>query len=184
MCRYAFVNYKQRYACFSCRKSFKKITFDDYLEQQGKKALFKKLRICRKKSERIDLEQHYNTTMNEIISKYHELINKCPDCGKLMANMGMDFKSPKKNDTKNWKIIEGMYRIGAIFQTCGCNGFGYVPKTKSDYIEYLKNKIKEYQERYKQVGLNVSLSAFQRKDQAEYWSKNIKKVDIELQNNT
>ncbi|WP_276967334.1 hypothetical protein [Chryseobacterium sp.] len=25
---------------------------------------------------------------------------KCPECGNLMANMGLDFKSPPKNDDK------------------------------------------------------------------------------------
>ncbi|RKZ44739.1 MAG: hypothetical protein DRQ41_02015 [Gammaproteobacteria bacterium] len=180
MCRYAFVNYKQTYACFSCRKVFKKVTFDDYIEQQGKKTIV--LSGCKKKSEHDRLEKHYNTTMDEIISEYNESINKCPDCCGLMANVGMDFKAPRRNDTKNWKILEGMYHIGVIFQTCGCEGFGYVPRTKADYIEYLRNRLREYQGYYKNIEFNTSFSVFQRREEANRWLNKIQKVKLELKN--
>ncbi len=35
MCRYAYKTYKTHFACFECRKVFKKTPIEDYLKQQG-----------------------------------------------------------------------------------------------------------------------------------------------------
>lgn len=180
MCRYALVDYKQTYACFACRKVFKKVTLTDYLRQHGLSKKFDKLTNCRKKSEQIELEQKYGTTADNIINEYQQKICKCPDCGGEMANMGMDFKAPKIQDIKEWKIIEGMYQIGAIYQTCGCHGFGYVPKNINDYVEYLNNHLSAYRSRLDDVINDESLTSFQRKEQSRYWSKRIESVSEEL----
>ncbi|MFK7934427.1 MAG: hypothetical protein AB8G22_13020 [Saprospiraceae bacterium] len=71
-------------------------------------------------------------------AKYKNRKEKCPQCGKLMIDLGLDFKAPKKNKIKEWEIVRGMYRVGVNFQTCGCSGIGYVPKKEKDYIDYLK----------------------------------------------
>ena len=68
MCRYAMVSYKPHYACFNCRKTFKRRLFYDI-----------------RKGEQND-------------------IAKCPQCGKPMADMGLDFASPSKNDKKRGSI--------------------------------------------------------------------------------
>jgi uncharacterized FAD-dependent dehydrogenase len=35
MCRYALKTYKPHFACFDCRKVFKKTPIEDYLKQRG-----------------------------------------------------------------------------------------------------------------------------------------------------
>ena len=59
------VSYKPHYACFNCRKTFKRRLFYDI--RKG--------------------------VQNDIA--------KCPQCGKPMTDMGLDFASPSKNDKKS-----------------------------------------------------------------------------------
>lgn len=69
---------------------------------------------------------------------------KCPQCGELMANMGLDFESPKKDNLKEWNHIKDLYSVGIIFHSCGCTGPGYIPKDKDRLIKYLEEIISEY----------------------------------------
>ncbi|MFH6993337.1 hypothetical protein [Flavobacterium sp. FlaQc-48] len=64
---------------------------------------------------------------------------KCPQCGDLMANMGLDFESPKKDDLKKWKHIKSLYSVGITFHSCGCSGPGYIPNSKEKLIEYFED---------------------------------------------
>jgi len=100
-------SYKPHYACFNCRKTFKRRLKGDI-----------------KKGE----ESTYEA--------------KCPECGELMANMGLDFESPKKDDIKKWEHIESLYSVGITFHSCGCSGPGYIPNSKEKLIEYFE-KLKE-----------------------------------------
>lgn len=63
---------------------------------------------------------------------------KCPQCGALMANMGLDFESPKKDDLKKWEHIKSLYVVGITFHSCGCSGPGYIPNSKEKLIEYFE----------------------------------------------
>jgi DNA-directed RNA polymerase subunit RPC12/RpoP len=63
---------------------------------------------------------------------------KCPECGELMANMGLDFESPKKDDLKKWQHIKSLYSVGIAFHSCGCTGPGYIPNSKEKLIEYFE----------------------------------------------
>ena len=101
-------SYKPHYACFDCRKTFKRRLFKDI-----------------KTGNQSDLEV------------------KCPDCGSFMANMGLDFESPKKDDVKKWEHIKSLYSVGIAFHSCGCSGPGYIPNSKEklqEYFEDLKGK--------------------------------------------
>lgn len=40
---------------------------------------------------------------------------KCPECGELMANMGLDFESPKKDDVKNGNILKAYILLELLF---------------------------------------------------------------------
>ena len=173
MCRYAFNNYKQQFACFQCRKVFKKVTFQDYLEQRSIAEQYAKLRDCKSRAKRGELEAKYGIQFESVERNYQEEISRCPDCANRMANMGMDFKAPKRTDTKAWKIVEGMYQIGAIYQTCGCNGFGYVPTSQSDYRRYLRATMTEYETQLAMLEKNDKLSAFQRQTRSAYWTERI-----------
>lgn len=78
-----------------------------------------------------------------------EVPAKCPDCNVLMANMGFDFKAPKKNDNKAWGHLATLYGVGIAFHSCGCTGPGYVPRDKKELIEHfiaIKNEYLEHQQ--------------------------------------
>ncbi|CAD0001129.1 hypothetical protein [Flavobacterium chungangense] len=69
---------------------------------------------------------------------------KCPDCRGLMADMGLDFESPKKDDFKKWKHLGSLYSVGITFHSCGCSGPGYIPNSKEKLIEYFEELKQTY----------------------------------------
>ena len=97
------VSYKPHYACFECRKTFKRRLINDI-----------------NRDEKLTLEA------------------RCPECRELMANMGLDFESPKKDDLKKWEHLKSLYSVGITFHSCGCNGPGYIPNSKEKLIEYFE----------------------------------------------
>ena len=114
MCKYAIYAYKPHYACFNCRKTFKRKLLVD-----------------------INRNLAYNENENEKPSK-------CPECSALMANMGLDFESPKKNDIKAWAHIQDLYKSDITFHSCGCSGPGYIPKDKTQLLAFLNEKRANY----------------------------------------
>ncbi len=106
--------YKQHYTCFSCRKTFKRRLLVD-----------------------IDRDMAYGKTKDTIPAK-------CPECGNLMANMGLDFESPKKKDEKAWSHMKNLYTSGVTYHSCGCTGPGYIPKDKEALIQFLINKQNDF----------------------------------------
>lgn len=111
MCRYGINAYKPHYACFECRKTFKR-----------------KLMI--------DIDRDF--------VDWEKLSHKCPECGGITANMGLDFESPKKSDLKAWNHVKDLYETGITFHSCGCTGPGYIPKDKSALIDFLNEKKEIY----------------------------------------
>lgn len=109
MCRYAMTTYKPHYACFECRKTFKRRLFSD-------------------------IQDGYNKEVKENPAK-------CPECGNIMADMGLDFKSPKKKDITAWNHIALLYQVDITFHSCGCTGPGYIPNDSDALIEHL-SKVK------------------------------------------
>lgn len=106
MCRYARP-YKSHYACFQCRKTFKRRLMSDILRASESKSAA-----------------------------------KCPECGELMADMGLDFASPKKGSIKEWEHLQTLFSVGITFHSCGCSGPGYIPNSTEKLVEYL-DEIKE-----------------------------------------
>lgn len=102
-------NYKPHYACFNCRKTFKRRLMWD---------------INRDNKDVTDA--------------------KCPQCSGLMANMGLDFESPKKDNIKGWNHMKDLYSVGITFHSCGCSGPGYIPKDKEMLIAYLEEILNNY----------------------------------------
>ncbi len=102
-------SYKPHYACFNCRKTFKR-----------------RLMVDIKKGEASAFEA------------------KCPQCGEFMANMGLDFESPKKDDVKKWEHIKSLFSVGITFHSCGCSGPGYIPNSKEKLVEYFEEIKKRY----------------------------------------
>ncbi len=112
MCKYAMVLYKPHYACFNCRKTFKR-------------------RL------QVDIKRGINTGDENKPAT-------CPECGNVMADMGLDFKSPKKTDVKAWDHLSTLYTVGITYHSCGCTGPGYVPKNSDELIDYLIRVRSEY----------------------------------------
>jgi len=69
---------------------------------------------------------------------------KCPQCGELMANIGLDFAAPKKDNIKEWKHLKDLYSVGIAFHSCGCGGPGYIPKDKNALIAHLEEILSGY----------------------------------------
>jgi hypothetical protein len=109
MCRYAMMTYKPHYACFGCRKTFKR-------------------RLL------LDIDRNNTETVEA----------RCPQCGDLMADMGLDFASPKKNNLKEWEHIKQLYSVGITFHSCGCSGPGYIPNSREKLIDYFEEMLKTY----------------------------------------
>ena len=102
MCRYAMVSYKPHYACFNCRKTFKRRLFYDIREGRQSD------------------------------------IAKCPQCGKPMADMGLDFASPSKNDKKAWEHIQKLYQVIPV----AAQGLATSRGTEMHYLPILKESRK------------------------------------------
>ncbi|WP_165247064.1 hypothetical protein [Paludisphaera soli] len=100
MCRYGFHQYRDHFACFSCRKAFKQ---DQWEAPEGETWL--------RGSRRIPVSRRA----------------PCPDCTRPMVDMGLDFKAPPRADRKAWSILESLARAGVTFHNCGCGGPGFRP---------------------------------------------------------
>ena len=138
MCRYANKRYKVHFACFDCRKAFKKPPAEDLAMSNGEWEDYKSAFWFYYSGKGKKFRKENPEKFSYLTDKYRNRKEKCPDCGNLMANLGLDFKAPKKDKVKEWEIIRGMYRVGHNFHTCGCNGIGFVPQKKEDYIQYLQ----------------------------------------------
>ncbi|MCP4647574.1 MAG: hypothetical protein GY852_07545 [bacterium] len=61
-----------------------------------------------------------------------------------MANMGLDFRVPKRTAKEAWKVIEILYDEGYAFHGCGCDAGGYIPPTKLKDVPAFKIKHRRY----------------------------------------
>jgi DNA-directed RNA polymerase subunit RPC12/RpoP len=99
---------------------------------------------------------------------------KCPECGGLTASMGLDFKSPPKDDTKAWQHLRNLYSVGITYHSCGCSGPGYIPASSEEIVTYLSVRLADYV-RELRYWLNRATpeSKFEReKDNNKNWSHN------------
>lgn len=93
MCRYAWHNYRDHFACFRCRKAFKYWQWEE----------------CEERAWSAKARLHH--VPREIV---------CPDCARPMVDMGLDFKAPPKSDREAWEVLEALYENGFAFYGCGC----------------------------------------------------------------
>jgi hypothetical protein len=181
MCRYGMSGpYKRHYACFSCRKAFKQPPIEDYLDSRGRGYVYKQLQHLWANKEILQLrEKELGHRLSDLEEEYRNATHKCPECGGQMIDMGLDFKPPKQSDAKAWKTLEGMYHVGHAFHTCGCSGPGWIPKSTSDYRNYLTSRRKHYEEQLEQVQMSSELSPEEKKEAGEYWTNRIEAIDHE-----
>ncbi|MDH5656089.1 MAG: hypothetical protein OEZ34_09290 [Spirochaetia bacterium] len=143
MCRYANKTYKSHFACFSCRKAFKKTPLEDYVRDKGLESAYKKILKAFYAGNQSAVEKEVGISYAQIEKQYLEDVSPCPQCGEPMAAMGLDFKAPKNNDTEAWEIIAGLYEEGFAFQGCGCD-VGYKPPKKLHELpEWLSEHVRK-----------------------------------------
>lgn len=181
MCRYAMSGpYKSHFACFSCRKAFKQPPIEDYLDSLGRGYVYKQLRLLWANKTLLQLrEAELGHRLEDLEEEYRNATHRCPECSGQMVDMGLDFKPPKQSDSKAWKTLQGMYRVGHAFQTCGCDGPGWIPKSTSDYRRYLASTKRHYEEQLKQVQMATNVSSEEKKEAVEYWASRIKAIGRE-----
>ena len=68
-----------------------------------------------KNRKRKKVEERFNTTLDKIKAEYFEKISVCR--GGKMANMGLDFRAPKKTDIQAWEAVKGLFVTGRSFLT-------------------------------------------------------------------
>ena len=112
MCRYAWHNYRDHFACFLCRKAFKYWQWEE----------------CD--------EITWNKRRN-LLHVPREIV--CPDCARPMVDMGLDFKAPPRSDSVAWQILETLHSHGFNFQGCGCYVGFKPPKTLRELPRWLES---------------------------------------------
>lgn len=65
---------------------------------------------------------------------------KCPECRQTLVHVGRDFKAPKRNNTNQWKKLALLVKAGILFDSCGCDGPGYRPKTLSETKRFVNGR--------------------------------------------
>jgi len=133
-------SYKSHYACFACRKTFKRRLLSDILDGYSKGV--------------------------------QEKPATCPECSGIMADMGLDFKSPKKKDTKAWEHMATLYHVGITFHSCGCSGPGYIPADKErlkDHFIDIKNTYLKHQYFWARRKEDPETQSEVAKDQHQHW---------------
>jgi len=111
MCRYAWHNYRDHFACFECRKAFKYWQWAE-TDEAG-----------------FQRRQRLQHVPREIV---------CPDCFQPMADMGLDFKAPPKADTEAWAVLRALYEHGFTFHSCGCWVGFTPPRTLREVPEWIE----------------------------------------------
>lgn len=176
MCRYAFKNYKHHFVCFPCRKTFKQTLSEDYWREKGFHKNYQQYVIA-------PVDQiktlPFTKKIKEILKAEQKRRIVCPQCHSPMADLGLDFKSPSKNNIKAWKILEGLYVVGRKFYSCGCNGPGFIPKSSNEYKNELREISKYYESRLKKKINSSDQSAIEEK---EYWKEKYQVLQKHLKN--
>ena len=82
--------YKEKWACFACRKCFKQRSWLDLLADRG-----------------------FATGKSHLITR----VILCPQCRRQMTNMGWDFKVPKRKNVEQWRKVELLIKSGYDFHS-------------------------------------------------------------------
>jgi len=180
MCRYALKTYKFHYVCFKCRKTFKQPPVDDILLRIKKDKVYQELngKSIRKVGQVFTKKE--TNSLKELCDEIESRIIKCPECTEAMVNLGHDFKAPKVSAKKEWEIIEGLYRIGKTFFSCGCDGIGYIPQNEKDYKGYLEKVSTDYENSIKFYQNATPEEYPDRIERMNYWSEKKLKIETEL----
>jgi hypothetical protein len=182
MCRYAYSGpYKTHFACFKCRKAFKQPPIEDYLAVQGRVHIYRELVACWSCEKKLtQRERKYGVKLDELRAEYHAAERQCPECGELMADLGLDFKPPRQNDVRAWTALQGVYRVGHVWRTCGCNGPGWIPKSKSEFQQYLVDTKSHYETQLRRTQDDSTLNSESKCEASNFWATRIQAIEKEM----
>ncbi len=92
----------------------------------------------------------------------------------MLANMGLDFKSPPMADVRAWQHLRTLYTVGITYHSCGCGGPGYVPATTADLADYLSQRLDGYvrERRYWLSKPELTTKAERDDDKRANWAHN------------
>jgi hypothetical protein len=107
--------YQIQFACFECRKVFKR----PYPVGEQVRALW----LSRRKSGRRPLKTFAAPT-------YH-----CPDCKRELTLMGRAFRAPRNEDVEQWRKVELLARSGFTFWS----SVGRYPDSVSDARRFVES---------------------------------------------
>ena len=178
MCRYAFKTYKPHYVCFDCRKTFKQPIIEDIVMQNGDWDSYKQAYLNYDSQKSKKFREENTKLINRFEKQYRNKKYKCPDCSSEMNNIGLDFKAPKKDKIKEWKIVRSMYKLGNTFHTCGCDGPGYIPQNSIDYLSYLKKIKSDYEKRL--IERDNEFSESELTEYLNYWNSKTQSITDEI----
>ncbi len=85
-----------QYACFKCRKSFKRPRFGA-------------------SHDRFMTSAQHAGQQREAVAFEAQREYRCPDCGGPSHFMGQDFKAPKRSDAKAWKTVQAFIEAGGTY---------------------------------------------------------------------
>lgn len=108
---------------------------------------------------------------------------RCPQCGLLMANMGLDFKPPKKDDAKGWDMAAKLWEVGLTFHSCGCGGPGYRPRDPHEYRAFLEKTLEGYLtvlRRHMDDAPTTGKGRARQQEAIATWRENIKRIEAAL----
>ncbi|WP_197527775.1 hypothetical protein [Posidoniimonas polymericola] len=173
--------YKSHFACFACRKAFKQPPISDWLAVRDRGYVYRELhRRWSLKSGLERREEELGFRLSDLESEFRDAIRKCPECGERMVDLGLDFKPPRQSESQAWKTLQGVYRVGHVFHTCGCDGPGYIPSTPVDYRRYLEDRRRLYEEHLKSTQESADLNADRKREAREYWAARLAAIGSEL----
>jgi hypothetical protein len=179
MCRYAYSGpYKIHFACFDCRTAFKQPSIDDWLNVQGKGFAYREMKHYPWNDQRLaEREEQLGLRLKDLLSEYREAVFKCPNCGKPMADLGRDWRPPRRTDIKAWRTLASVFKMGHAFHSCGCDGPGFIPATPTEYKQYLRERLDEAKRALKQweAGPNVEST-----DACVWWRAKIAKIELQI----
>jgi len=173
--------YKRHYACFACRKAFKQPPIGDWLAVRGRGFAYQELRRLWSYQRGLERrEEELGVRLSDLEAEYRDAVHRCPECGDGMIDMGLDFKPPRQADVKAWRRLQGLYRVGHVFHTCGCDGPGFIPASTPQYRQYLEDRKRLYAEHLRSTQQSTDLHADRKRETAEYWAARIAAVESEL----
>ncbi|EMI55517.1 hypothetical protein RSSM_03042 [Rhodopirellula sallentina SM41] len=178
MCRYAIKGpYKIHFACLDCRKAFKQPSIGDWLRVRGKGFAFDELKHCRWNAKLLaEREAQLGHCLAELESEYRTANFNCPDCGEPMADLGRDFKAPRKSDSRSWSTLREILTLGHVFNTCGCDGPGFIPSNRTQFRQYLDERLADFNRHLQYYQSRTDGDDPSNADACRYWRSRIDAV--------